>query len=116
MLRLATDEDFNGRIVRGILRRLPEADLLRIQEVGLSGAADQDVLDFAASEGRLLLTHDAKTMPRYAYERVASGLVVPGVVVCRQDVPIRQVIDDIVLLAECSEEGEWERQVIYLPL
>ena len=45
MLRLAADEDFNGRIVRGVLRRLPEADLLRIQEVGLSGAADQDVLD-----------------------------------------------------------------------
>lgn len=116
MLRLATDEDFNGRIVRGVLRRLPEADLLPIQEVGLSGAADQDVLDYAASEGRLLLTHDAKTMPRYAYERVASGLALAGVVVCRQDVPIRQVIDDIVLLAECSEEGEWEGQVIYLPL
>lgn len=116
MLRLATDEDFNERIVRGVLRRLTEVDLQRIQEVGLSGAADQEVLDYAAREGRLLLTHDAKTMPRHAYERVASGLALPGVVVCRQDVPIRQAIDDIVLLVECSKEGEWEGQVIYLPL
>lgn len=116
MLRLATDEDFNGRIVRGVLRRLPQVDLVRVQDFGLSGAADQDVLDRAAREGRVLLTHDAKTMPRHAHERVDLGLALPGVVVCRQDIPIRQAIDDIVLLAECSEEGEWEGQVIYLPL
>ncbi len=116
MLRLTADEDFNGRIVRGVLRRLPQVDLVRIQNVGLSGASDQDVLAHAVSEGRVVLTHDAKTMPRYAYERVVSGLVLPGVAVCRQDAPIRQVIDDIVLLAECSEKGEWEGQVIYLPL
>ena len=116
MLRLAADEDFNGRIVRGILRRLPQVDLVRVQGVGLSGADDRQVLDFAAREGRLLLTHDAKTMPPQAYERVASRLAMPGVVICGQDLPIREVIEDVALLSECSEEGEWEGQVIYLPL
>ena len=116
MLRLAADEDFNGRIVRGVLRRLPQLDLLPVHEAGLSGADDREVLEFTAREGRILLTHDASTMPRQAYERVAGGQPLPGVVVCGQHVPIRQAIDDIVLLAECSDENEWDGQVIYLPL
>lgn len=116
MLRLAADEDFNGRIERGVRRRLPQVDLVRVYDAELSGADDRDVLAFAAREGRVLLTHDANTMPRQAYERVTAGHVMPGIVVCGQDVPIRQAIDDIVLLIECSADGEWESQVIYLPL
>ena len=40
MLRLAADENFNGDIVRGLLRRNPKRDIVRVQEVGLSGAED----------------------------------------------------------------------------
>jgi hypothetical protein len=116
MLRLAADEDFNGRIVRGVLRRSRSIDLVRIQDVGLSGAEDHEVLDYLANAGRLLVTHDAKTMPRQAYQRVVLGLAMPGVVVCSQDLPMRRVIEDIILLAECSDQDEWEGQVVYLPL
>lgn len=38
MLRLAADENFNGDIVRGLLRRNPQIDIVRVQDVGLSGA------------------------------------------------------------------------------
>jgi precorrin-6B methylase 2 len=36
MLRFAADENFNGDIVRGLLRRNPKLDIVRIQDVGLS--------------------------------------------------------------------------------
>jgi hypothetical protein len=45
MLRLATDEDFNNRILRGLLRRMPDLDVVRVQDVGLSGSEDPEVLD-----------------------------------------------------------------------
>jgi predicted nuclease of predicted toxin-antitoxin system len=57
MLRLAADENLNNSIVRGLLRRQPELDIVRIQDVGLSGADDPTVLEWAAQEGRVLLTH-----------------------------------------------------------
>jgi predicted nuclease of predicted toxin-antitoxin system len=116
VLRWAIDEDFNGRIVRGLLRRVRTLDLVRIQDVGLSGASDADVLEFAADDKRLLLTHDARTMPLRAYARVMAGNPMPGVVVCGQDVPIRQAIEDIILLDEASDAGEWDGVVMYLPL
>ena len=116
MLRLAADENFNNDIVRGLWRRKSELDIVRIQDVGLSGADDPTVLEWAAREGRVLLTHDVTTMTRYAYERVRAGQPMPGVFEVSRTVPIGRAIKDILLLAECSLEGEWEGQVRYLPL
>ncbi|HEY0169869.1 MAG TPA: DUF5615 family PIN-like protein [Pyrinomonadaceae bacterium] len=116
MVRLATDEDFNNRILRGLLRRSPALDIVRVQDAQLKGRGDAEVLAWAALEGRVLLTHDVTTMKRYVDERVAAGLVMPGVFEVSQQVPIARAIEDILLLAECSLEGEWEGQVRFLPL
>jgi hypothetical protein len=102
MLRLAADENFNNDIVRGILRWDPSVDIVRVQGAGLSGADDPMVLEWAAREGRVLLTHDVTTMTRYAYERVRGGKMMPGVFEVARGVPVGVAIEDILLLAEFS--------------
>jgi len=62
MLSFAADENFNNDIVRGLLRRLPDLDLIKVQDAGLSGADDPAILEWAAQENRVLLTHDVTTM------------------------------------------------------
>lgn len=116
MLRLATDEDFNNRILRGLFRRRPALDIVRVQDAGLAGRRDAEVLAWTAREGRVLLTHDVTTMKRYVDERVAAGLSMPGVFEVSQQTPVSQAIEDILLIAECSLDGEWEGQVRFLPL
>lgn len=116
MLRFAADENFNNAIVLGLLRRNPELDIVRAQDVGLSGADDPTILAWAANERRILLTHDVKTITRYAYERVVAGQTMPGVVEVGQLVAIGTAIEDLLLLAEVSAEDEWQGQVLYLPL
>ena len=116
MLSFALDENFNMHIVSGVLRRLPDVDILRVQDAGLRGANDPTVLEWAASEGRVLLTHDANTLTAFAYERIARGLPMPGVFEVSLKVPVSLAIEEILLLAECSVQGEWEGQVNYLPL
>lgn len=74
------------------------------------------MLAWAAEQRRILLTHDVTTITAFAYERVRAGKSMPGVFEVGRTVALRSVIDDIVLLATCSEEGEWEGQVQYLPL
>jgi hypothetical protein len=56
------------------------------------------------------------TTPRYAFERIQAGLRMPGVFEVSRRVPVNVAIDDILLLAEASLEGEWEGQILYLPL
>jgi hypothetical protein len=116
MLRLAADENFNADIVRGLLRRLPDLDIVRVQDAGLSGADDAAVLEWAAHEGRLVLTHDVSTLVSCAFERVASVRPMPGVFAARSSGPIGSAIEDLVLLAECSIHEEWDGQVLFLPL
>jgi hypothetical protein len=74
------------------------------------------VLAWAASEGRLVLTHDAETLIADAYGRVRAGLPMPGVIEVSQEAPIGVVLADLQLLIIASQPDEWEGQVIYLPL
>src|SRR4051794_14307255 len=108
MLRFLADENFNNDVVRGVRRRNPVVDFVRVQDEGLSGADDPTVLEWAARTGRIVFTHDVSTMTRYAYDRVREGKPMPGVFEVSRDVPVGTVIDEILLLAECSLPGEWE--------
>ena len=116
MIRFAADENFNNDIVRGLLRRKPQLDIMRLQDAGLSGADDPTVLEWAAQAGRMLLTHDVTTLTQHAYERVEAGQPMPWVFEVSRAVPIGRAIEDILLLAEYSLGGEWEGQVRYVPL
>jgi len=116
MRRFVSDEDFDNRIVRGLLERHPELDLIRVQDVDLLGEGDPVVLGWAAREGRILLTHDSSTMTKYAYERVRAGLPMAGVLEISQSYPIAQAIEQIWLAAEYSEESDWDGRVRYPPL
>ncbi len=116
MLRFVTDENFDGHILHGLLQRNQGVDVVRVQDTVLLGADDPTVLDWAAREGRVLLTHDVRTMIDYAYARVIAGQAMPGIVAVSRSVSKRQAIADILLLVEGSREGEWDGQVVYLPL
>jgi len=115
-VQLAADENFNNDIVRGLIRRKPDVDVVCIQEVGLAGADDPAVLEWAAEQGRVVLSHDVSTLTKHAYDRVAAGLRMPGVFEVPNTLGIGRAIDDLLLLIECSLEGEWEGHVRYLPL
>lgn len=116
MIKFLADENFNNQIVRGVLQQNPDIDLVRVQDVGLKGASDPDVLFWAAQEKRIVLTHDVATMITFAYERIQAGLPMPGLFEVKRRVPVGLVIEEIILIAECSLDGEWEGQVRFLPL
>lgn len=116
MWRLLSDENFNGDILRGLSLRQPALDVVRTQDVGLEGVDDSAVLALAAKHNRVLLTHDRATMPDYAYERIATNAPMPGVIVVNDRHPVRQAIDEILLLTTCSTQEEWNSTVLYLPL
>lgn len=114
--RLLADENLNNHIVRGLFLRLPDLDLIRVQDAGLTGADDPTVLARAAEENRILLTHDVTTITRFAYERIQAGQPMPGVIEIGRNVPVGEAIEDIVLMVECSSSDEWASQICYLPL
>jgi hypothetical protein len=113
VLRWLADETFNNDILRALFRKNPVIDVVRAQDVGLMGIDDETILAWAAKENRILLSHDVSTMTVHAYRRIMKGEPMPGVFEVSRDVSMRIALDDILLLTECSNPGEWEGQVRY---
>ena len=116
MLRLVIDENFDQRILRGLRLRFPTLDFVVVQGTALQGVQDPPLLAWAAEQQRIVVTHDLKTMPKHAYERMKTGQPMPGVIAVPDSLAIGQVIEELVTLIDCSDQHEWENLVVYLPL
>jgi hypothetical protein len=116
MLRVASDADVHGAILRGLRRRLPTLDLVRVQDVLPEGAPDREILAWAASEKRALITIDRNTMVGFARERVAAGAPMPDLIVTSNEQSIGAAIEDLIVIAQCMTEDEIEgHAVVFLP-
>lgn len=114
--RFVADENFDGKIIRSLMRDYPDTDVVRVQDTGFYKAADPSVLEWAASEGRIILTHDIRTMVGFAYERIRLGLPMPGLIAVRRSLPVKRAMADLRAIVGASEMSEWKNRVIFLPL
>ena len=114
-VRFKADADLNEILVKALLRREPGIDIQTARAAGLAGLSDREVLAMAARSGRLLLTHDRKTMPRHFAEFLASQSSA-GVLIVPQKLPAPQVVDDLTLVWMASEAEEWIDRIFSLPL
>jgi predicted nuclease of predicted toxin-antitoxin system len=116
MLRLLADQNFNEDIISGLLDRRPGLDVIRVRDVGLEAAKDPGLLAWAAQEDRILLTHDHKTVPDFAYNRVRAGRPMPGVFLVENTGAFRDVIEDLLMADEITDSDDWRDKVQRFPL
>lgn len=116
MLRLLADNDINHKLLRGLRRRLPNIDVVTARSIGLSHAPDPELLEWATQAGRIIITHDHRTIPGHVRDRIAAGGRVSGVVIISRKLPIRLAIDDLELIVTCGNEGDWENPILRIPL
>ena len=120
-IRYAIDADLPRALFSGLVRRSPELDVNRVQDVGFGSAPDPEVPAFAASEGRITVSRDKSTMLDYAASRVRQGETMPGLLLVRPKFARRHgqglgtVIDEPILIAECSAAEEWEGVIQFIP-
>ena len=114
-IRLQADNDLKHGIVRAVRQREPSIDFASAGDAGLEGIGDPDLLNLAAIEGRILVTHDGRTMPRHFRAHISAGRSSPGVLIVSQDVAIGDAVDAIILIWSASQAEEWRNQIHYLP-
>ncbi|MCR4411959.1 MAG: DUF5615 family PIN-like protein [Thermoguttaceae bacterium] len=114
-VRFQADADLNELLIKATLRREPSIDFQTSRAAGLAGLTDREVLELAAKSGRLLATHDRKTMPNHFGEFIATETSA-GVLIIPQTMPLSQVVDDLILIWTASEAEEWINRIYALPL
>jgi len=114
-VRFLADEDLDSDIIRGLLSREPTIDVLDIKSADLRGSRDPVLLELAAEQDRILITHDRRTMTRHFQERLAAGLPSPGIFIVPQRSAIGDIIESLVLVWTASQPEDWRNQIAYLP-
>ena len=113
--KFLADADFNYKIISGLRRREPAADFVSAQEGGVIGCRDPEVLRIAAMQGRILVSHDRKTMPRH-FARLLEDRSSPGLIIVAQDIDIRAAIEDLLLVWTASNAAEWKDTIGFVPI
>jgi len=116
VLALLADECFKVQIQTGLRRRVPDIDLVSVQELDIRSLDDAAILERAALEKRVLLTHDVNTVPHFAFKRLEAGRPMPGVVVVPDQMAIGQAIEELVVLVELGTDQDVDLQVLHLPI
>jgi hypothetical protein len=114
-VRFQADADFNVIVLSALVRREPAIDFQTALAAGLTGLPDPEVLNIAAREGRVLVTHDHKTMPRHFGDFIAKQTS-PGLLIVPQHVPPAVAVEELLLVWGATEAEEWINRVCYLPL
>lgn len=114
-VRFQADADLSQILLKATIRREPSIDFQTAHAAGLVALADNQVLARAASEGRVLVTHDRKTMPRHFAEFIAKEASA-GVIVVPQKLAVNAAVEDLILIWGASESDEWTNRIQSLPL
>lgn len=114
-IRFLADADLHQTMVTAAVRRGPGLDFMTAAAAGLAGLNDLQVLDRAAGEGRVLISHDQSTMPAHFAEFIQQRES-PGLLIVTQSLPHQLVVDEILMIWHVSQAEEWVNRVSYLPL
>jgi len=113
-VRLQADADLNEHIVKGVLRREPGIDFRTASPAGLYGLRDLEVLAMAAGEGRILVSHDRKTMPRICAKFIQTTNS-PGLFLVSQKTDVLIAIESLLLVWMASEAEDWTNRIAAIP-
>ncbi len=100
----------------GARRREPAAEFAALRDFGLATRSDPDVLDFAARENWIVVSHGVNTMREAASTRLTAGLPMTGLLLAHQRTPVSQIIESLLLIWAASEADEWAGHIEFLPL
>lgn len=114
-IRFQADNDLKFGIVKAVRRREPAIDFVSAQEAGLDRVLDPELLDRAAADGRVLVSHDRPTMIDHFRDHLSTGKSSPGLLIVSQGAAIGDVVQALVYLWALSDPAELRDQIYYLP-
>jgi len=116
MMRFAADENFDGTILTQLRKRIPNLDVLRVQDTEIYQAPDPQVLEWAARVERILLSHDVRTLINHAYARVEQGLSMPGVIIVPSTLEIGIAVGELEMTIGAGKQEDFDNLVTFIPL
>ena len=111
MTRLFLDEDVPEAVAVAVSLR--GYDVLTTRQAGKRSGSDSEQLDYAHSEGRVLLTHNVADFVKIHVEYVRKGREHSGIILARQR-PIGLMVTALLKFLSSSKAKDMQNQVVWL--
>lgn len=106
-IRFYTDEHVAKAVVQGLRHR--GVDVLTVVETGMLGAADEDHVERARAEGRVIFTQDDDFLRLHA-----GGMDHLGIIYAPQQTPVKDIIRGLMLIFQVLDAEEMHGQIEFL--
>jgi hypothetical protein len=115
------DENLPPLYQEQLLRYQSDLTVLMIGELGVintpkKGTLDPEILIWCECYNFILVTNNRTSMPVHLAEHLSQHRQVPGIFVLRPKATIRQIIEDLILIALVGERQEYQNRITYIPL
>lgn len=112
------DENTDPRLKRALLRHSPD---MTVRCVGDPGAPpletkDPEILIWCERRKFTLVTNNRASMPVHLRDHLAAGGHIPGIFILKRGMPMREIIDELVLIWEAAEPHEYADGIQFLPV
>ncbi|KYC38298.1 hypothetical protein WA1_38875 [Scytonema hofmannii PCC 7110] len=117
-LKYLLDENVDKVYQRQFLRRSLNLVMWVVGDPGAPprGTLDPEILDWCEEHNFLLVTNNRTSMPVHLADHIAQGRHIPGIFILNDKLTIGETVDELILIAEGSFEGEYQDQIVHLPL
>ncbi len=117
-VRYLLDENMAHAVRDQLLLREPRLDILCIGDDTAPplGTPDPIILEWIEQKGYILISRNRRTIPGHLREHLTAGRHVPGILLLTRRHSLGQLLNDLLLIWNASEPGEYQDRIEYLPL
>jgi predicted nuclease of predicted toxin-antitoxin system len=117
-IKYLLDENLPPLYRAQLLRLQPDLTVWMVGDPGVppKSTLDPEILTWCELNNCILVTNNRSSMPIHLKAHLAQGFHVPGIFVLRPRAIIKQVLDDLILIALAVEETEYQDRIVHIPL
>ena len=118
MRRYLIDENLSGIYRTQLLRHEPSLTVLMIGDEGAPAKStpDPEILEWCEQNQFILITNNRKSMPQHLDDHLAAGHHVPGIFTISRKVPMKLIVEQLILIIGASDDDEYIDRITYIPL
>ena len=112
------DENVIPAYAKQLRRKCPDLTIWSVGEIGSPGLGtlDPEILIWCEEYDFILVTNNRKSMPGHLIDHLANDRHMPGIFILNLEMSIGQNIEELIFIAEASLDGEYQDQIIHLPI
>ncbi|MCG9131159.1 DUF5615 family PIN-like protein [Candidatus Poribacteria bacterium] len=117
MRRFLIDENISPRYRTQLLYHEPSLTVLAVGDEGAppKSTPDPEILEWCEKNQFNLITNNPESMPQHLSDHLSAGHHMPGIFTINLAVPMGLIIDQLILIAGASDEGEHIDRITYIP-